>query len=100
MAEQNVVEPKPKKLLRCEQGHTRLLGRSVAFSLIAPDTGGDQVLRGRCAALGFRKNVVQSKIPRRILISAILAFISVANIDTGPFHRIFAPSATDVNIVS
>jgi len=81
-----MIEAETQQLLRSKQRHAGLFGGAVALALVAPDTRGNQVLRGALAALGPRQDVVQRKVLGVAVLSAILAEVTVANINARAFH--------------
>lgn len=86
VTKQDMVEPEPKQFLGGKQWHSGLLGRSIAFSLIAPYASGNKILRRVFSTLSTREDVVKRQIFRMPVLAAILAAISIANIDTGALH--------------
>jgi hypothetical protein len=100
MTEQYVVEAEPEEFLRGQQGHSGLLRRPVAFALITFYTSRNKVMWSALAALRTGKNVVESQILCVLGLAAVLAAISIANVDPGPFHRRLTIVAADVYVVA
>jgi len=100
VTQQHVVEAESQQLLRCEQRHTRLIGRAIALSLVAFHARGNEVVRGAFTALCPREDMVERQILGVPMFAAILAPIPVANIDARPFHRRFAIITPDVHIMT
>jgi hypothetical protein len=94
-----VIEPEAKKLLRSQQGHAGLFGRTVAFSLITLYARGDKICRGAFTALCAGKYVIQRKVLRVLMIAAVLAAIAVADVNAGTLHCRLATVTSDVNVV-
>ena len=99
MAKQYVIEPETKQLLRGQQRHACLFRRTVPLTLVALDAGRDQILRRAFAALRSRQDVIERQVLGMLMLSAILATITVANIDSGPLHGRFAVLAANMNIM-
>lgn len=99
VAEKDVVESETQQFLRGKERHTSLLGRAVAFSLIALYARSYKILRSVLAALCPRQNVIERQILCVPMVAAILASIAVANIDAGALHRILAGSAAQVYVM-
>ena len=99
VAEQYVIETETQKLLRRQQRHTCLFGRTITFSLITFHTGRDKV--GRCAfsALGTGKNVIECEVLCVSVIAAVLAAITITNINASTLHGCLAAVAANMNIV-
>lgn len=95
-----MVEAEAKQLLRRQQRHPGLFRRPVAFPLVAFYARRDQVLRGRFAALGTRKNVIERQILCMTMLAAVLAAIAVADIDPCTLHSRFAVVTLNVDIVT
>ena len=100
MAKKYVIEAESKQLLGCKQRHASLIGRAIAFSLIAFDAGGDEVVRSAFAALGTRENVIQRQLFSMLGFAAILTAIAVADVDPCTFHRRFAVGTADVDVMT
>jgi hypothetical protein len=62
-----------------QQRHARLIGRSVAFALVARMTARAQVFRHGLSAARTRQNVIQRQVLERPLDAAILTPVPVAN---------------------
>ncbi len=100
MTKQNVIEAEPEQLLRCQQGHSRLLRSSIALALIAFDAGGDQIMRRALAALGTRENVIERQFFGMLVFTAVLAAIAVADVYPCPFHRGFTIVSADMDVMT
>lgn len=100
VTQQHMIEAEAKQLLRREQRHSRLLGRAVAFALIALDARGHQILRRVLAALRTREDVIKRQVFRMFVLGAILAAIAVANVNSRTLHRRLAAVAPQMNVVS
>lgn len=100
MTEKHVVQTQPKQLLRGQKRHSRLLGRPVALALVTPLAGGDEILRSRRSALCFGHDVIERQILGVFVVAAILATITIPNIDPGPLHRAVAPTAADIDVMA
>ena len=100
VTEQHAVESKLEKFLRREQRHSGLIGRAVAFALVAFDARRNEVVRGAFAALRSRQNVIERQIFGVFVVAAVLTAVAVANVNSGALHRRFLPFALDVNIRS
>lgn len=100
MTKQDVIKPEPKQFLRSEQRHTGLLGRAVAFALIAFDAGRHEILRGVFAALSPRQNMIQCEIFCVTVFAAVLASITVTDVDACALHRILIVLAAQMDIVA
>lgn len=100
MAKQNVIQPESKQLLRRQQRHASLLRRTIAFALITLYTCCHKILRRRFATLSSRENVVKRQVLGVTMFAAILATISVANVDPSTFHRGLAIIASKMDVVA
>jgi hypothetical protein len=100
MAKQYVIEAQPQEFLRREQRHPRLLGRSIAFPLVALDARRNQVRRSTFAALRPGKYVVKRQVLRVAMLPAVLAPVAVADVNPSTLHRRFGTIATDVDVVT
>ena len=99
MAEKHVIESQTEKLLRSEQRHTSLFGRSITFSLVALHTRRDKVSRRAFTALRTRQDVIERQVFRMLVIAAVLAAIAIANVDACTLHGRLAAIAADVDVV-
>ena len=99
VAKQHVIEAETQQLLRSQQRHTCLFRRSVPFPLVAFHAGGDQVRRGAFAALCTRQNVIERQVLCVFMVAAILAAVTVANVNPGTLHRRFAAVAANVHVM-
>ncbi len=99
MAKQYVIQPEPKELLRGEQRHTRLLGRTVSFALIALHTSRHEVGRRAFAALCPRQDVIKRQVFGVTVVTAILTAVTVTNVNTRTLHRSLTPIASHVDVV-
>lgn len=95
-----MVKSEPQKFLRRKQRHACLVRRSIALTLVALDAGRDKVVGRAFAALSSRQDVIERQVLCVFVFSAILAPITVAYIDTGPFHSGLTILAADVNIMT
>jgi len=100
MAKQYMIESQTKQLLRRKQRHPCLFRRAVAFPLIAFYARGDQIGRRAFAALCPRQDVVERKVLGVTMLAAILAAVTVANVNTCPLHRRLRTIAADVNVMA
>ena len=100
MTEQHVIEAEPEQLLRGQQRHACLLGRAVALTLVTLDARRHEVLRRALAALRTRKNMIERQVLGVLVLCAILAAITVADVDARTLHRGLAIIAADVHIVT
>ncbi len=100
VAKQDMIQAKPQQLLRCKQWHAGLFRRSITFSLIAFYACSDKVGRGAFAALCTRQNVIEREVLRMFVVTAILAPVTVSNIDAGTLHRSFAAITTHMHVMS
>ena len=95
-----MIEPETQKLLRGQQWHACLLGSAVTFSLVALHAGRDEIRRGAFTTLCSRQDVIERQVLRVAMITAVLAAIAVANVDTRTLHRRLTAIAPHMNIVS
>jgi hypothetical protein len=100
VAKQNMIESKPQQLLRSKQRHAGLFRSAVTFSLIAFYASSDKVCRGAFAALCTRQNVIEREVLRMTVVAAILAAVTIANVDAGSLHRGFAAITTHMYVMS
>lgn len=95
-----MIESESKKLLRCEQRHACLFGCAVAFPLIALHARCDEIRRRAFTALGAGKDVIERQIFRVAMIAAVLAAITIANVNACTLHGRLATVTANVNVVS
>src|SRR5687767_7094403 len=100
MAEQYAVESELEKFLRGQKRHSCLFRRAVALTLVALDTSRHQVLRRRFAALCARQYMVKRQFFGVLMLAAILAAITVTNINSRPFHRRFATATMHIDVMT
>jgi len=100
MAEQHMVKAQSQKLLRSEQRHAGLLRRTVTFSLVAFYASSDEVRRCAFAALSTRQDVIKRQILGVFVIAAILAAVTVADVNPRPLHCRLASVSTNVDVVT
>lgn len=100
MTEQYVIESQTKQFLRCKQRHPCLFRSSVTFTLVAFYTRGDQVGRSAFAALCPRQYVVERQVFGMTMLAAILAAVTVANVNACPLHRRLGTIAANVDVMT
>ena len=98
MTKQNVIETETQQFLRRQQRHSRLIGRAIAFALVAFYASRHQIVRRTFAALRPRQNMIERQILCVFVLGAILAAVSVANIDPRALHRRFLAATLDVDV--
>ena len=99
MAEEDMIKAETQKLLRSEERHSRLFGRSVAFTLVTLYASSDEVRRRAFAPLGARKDMVQRQVFGMTVVTAILTSIAVANVYPRPLHRRFTSVPANMYVV-
>lgn len=100
VAQEDVIETETQQLLGSKQRHTGLFGSAVTLALVAADAGSHKVLRGALAALRTGQDMVERQVLGLAMLTAILAQVAVANVDTRPFHRCLAAIPAHVYIVT
>ena len=100
VAEQNVVEPQTEQLLRSQKRHACLLRSAIAFSLIALYARRYEIRGSALPTLGAREDVIEREVLGVAMLSAVLATITITNVNPCTLHCGLASIATDVNIMS
>ena len=95
-----MVEAEAEEFLRCEQRHSGLFGRAVAFTLVAFYAGRDEIVRRAFTALRTREDVVERQVFGVLVLAAVLTAVAVADIDPRPFHRSLAVIATQMDVMT
>ena len=100
MAKQHVIEAETKQLLRRQQRHARLLRRAVALSLVALHACGHEIRRRTFTALGAGKNMVERQVFSMSMLTAVLAAVTVADVNACALHRRFAAIASNIDVMA
>lgn len=100
VAEQHVIKAQTQKFLRREQRHSGLFRRTVTFSLIAFYASSYKVSRSAFTALCTRQDVIQRQILGMLMVTAILAAVAVADVNSRPLHCRLSSVSTNIDVMT
>lgn len=95
-----MVEAETQQLLRGKQRHAGLFGSAVALALVAANASRYKVLRRAFATLCTGKNVVERQVFGLPVLTAILAQVTVANVDARTLHGGLAAIPANMHVMA
>ena len=95
-----MVEAEPQKFLGRKQRHSCLIRCAVSFTLVTTDARCDQICRRAFPALRSRKYMVERQVLCMFVLTAVLAAISISNVNARTLHRRLAAIAPYVDVMT